>query len=79
MADRVRVGRVVSGDATDGFTGALTALDFFGPLARAEVLERDIRIPLTMVSHNDDQARAGDQAGVSIAADGVHAVPEVVV
>ncbi|MGO4680236.1 ABC transporter ATP-binding protein [Microbacterium sp. 2MCAF23] len=73
MAERVRI---LADDATsiDGSgVGNLGSIDFFGPFARAEIDAGDLRIPVTMLSHQAEALTAGSRVRFAIATEGVHA------
>ena len=73
MAERVRIVRddVVTPAGTA--TGILSAIDFFGPFARAEIAAGDLRIPVTMLSQEADTLAAGQPVRFAISPEGLHA------
>ncbi|MFI5060111.1 MAG: ABC transporter ATP-binding protein [Actinomycetales bacterium] len=73
MAESVRI--LEPGDTADlnAFTGSLRSLDFFGPFARAELDVDDIRVPVTMLSHDAERVTEGDVVRFAIAPEGLHA------
>ncbi|WP_314146060.1 ABC transporter ATP-binding protein [uncultured Leifsonia sp.] len=70
MAERVRI--LTAPDADAAGEGTLSALDFFGPFARAEIAVADLRVPVTMLSQEADRLSEGQRVRFAIAPEGLH-------
>lgn len=73
MAERVRILRDDDATSAGAATGVLSAIDFFGPFARAEITSGELRIPVTMLSQEADALTAGRHVRFTISPEGLHA------
>jgi ABC-type Fe3+/spermidine/putrescine transport system ATPase subunit len=73
MAERVRIVRDDDAGYAGSATGVLSAIDFFGPFARAEIHAGDLRVPVTMLSQEADALVAGQPVRFTISPEGLHA------
>ncbi|PRY13611.1 ABC transporter ATP-binding protein [Kineococcus rhizosphaerae] len=72
MSEKVRVFPAAQAGTS---TGRLDRVDFFGPIARAEIDANGVRVPVTMLSQDADDLGAGDRVWFSVAPAGVHVFP----
>ena len=73
MAERVRILSAGGPTPAGSGEGTLSALDFFGPFARAEIAAGDLRVPVTMLSQEADRLTPGQRVAFTIAPEGLHA------
>lgn len=73
MAERVRILSADGPTQAGSGEGTLSALDFFGPFARAEIASGDLRVPVTMLSQEADRLTPGQRVAFTIAPEGLHA------
>jgi ABC-type spermidine/putrescine transport systems, ATPase components len=72
MAESVRLLPPGEASSANEYHGTLRALDFFGPLARAEVDAGDVRVPVTLLSHDAERFAEGQSVRFIIAPEGLH-------
>ncbi|WP_223691411.1 ABC transporter ATP-binding protein [Leifsonia poae] len=73
MAERVRIVRDEAATSAGTASGVLSAIDFFGPFARAEIAVGELRVPVTMLSQEADALVAGQRVRFAISPEGLHA------
>jgi ABC-type Fe3+/spermidine/putrescine transport system ATPase subunit len=75
LAESVRILHGAQDVQGNGFHGILSAVDFYGPFARAEIDVADIRVPVTMLSQDAVGLVEGSGVRFNVAPEGIRAFP----